>query len=322
MPACLVTGATGFIGRRLCKHLQDSGWHVRAVMRVRSDGPWNESLVVDLAEDSLPPEMCQGVNTVFHLAGKAHAVTASLADEASYTRINVESTRKLLELARVAGVSRFVFFSSVKAMGERGTGEDESAVPRPETAYGRSKREAERLVLEGGYVPEPVVLRLAMVYGPTRKGNLPRMIEAISRGRFPPLPDTHNKRSMVHVGDVVQAALLAADHPAAIGKTYLVTDGRSYSTRQIYEWICEALGRQPPGWCLPLPLLRLMAWAGDGIGALFGRRFIFDSGALEKLIGSSWYNSERIARELGFSAHRHLRDEIPEMASLLTSSSN
>jgi UDP-glucose 4-epimerase len=320
MPACLVTGATGFIGRRLCQHLQDSGWYVRAVMRVQSGGPWNESLVADLAEDHLPPELCRGVDTVFHLAGKAHAVTAGLADEAAYTRINVEGTRKLLELARVAAVRRFVFFSSVKAMGERGAGEDESAEPRPETTYGRSKREAERLVLEGGYVPEPVVLRLAMVYGPTRKGNLPRMIEAISRGRFPPLPDTHNKRSMVHVDDVVQAALLAADLPVAIGKIYLVTDGMTYSTRQIYEWICEALGREPPGWYLPLPLLGLMARLGDGIGKISGRRFAFDSDALEKLAGSSWYDSGRIARELGFSAHRHLREEIPEMTSLLASS--
>lgn len=316
MPVCLVTGATGFIGRSLCQRLQHSGWHVRAVMRAPSGGPWNDSLVADLAEDHLPQELCRGVDMVFHLAGKAHAVTASLADEASYTRINVEATRKLLELAQMAGVRRFVFFSSVKAMGECGAGEDESAEPRPQTAYGRSKREAERLVLEGCYVPEPVVLRLAMVYGPTCKGNLPRMVQAISRGRFPPIPDTRNKRSMVHVDDVVQAALLAAESPVAIGKVYLVTDGRTYSTRQIYTWICEVLGRKIPAWYLPIPLLRLIASMGDRIGLLTGRRFLFDSDALEKLVGSSWYNSEKLQSELGFIPQINLHEAISEIAVL------
>jgi len=101
-------------------------------------------------------------------------------------------------------------------------------------------------------VPESVVLRLSMVYGPTRKGNLPRMIEAVTKGRFPPLPETGNKRSMVHVDDVVQAAMLAAERPESVGQTYVVTDGPPYSTRQIYECICEALGRDAPKWHVPI----------------------------------------------------------------------
>lgn len=316
MHACLVTGATGFIGRRLCKQLKNSGWHVRAVMRKQVDGPWDEYVIANFEGETLPQELCRGIDTVFHLAGKAHAVTASLADESSYARINVEGTRKLLELAHRDGVRRFVFISSVKVMGEHGAGEDETSVAKPETAYGCSKRDAERLVLEGGYVTEPVVLRLSMVYGPTRKGNLPRMIEAVAKRRFPPLPDTHNKRSMVHVDDVVQAAIKAAEHPAAVGEIYLVTDGRTYSTREIYEWICAALGRQVPGWHLPLSLLRLMAWAGDGVATLLGRRFVFDSDALEKLLGSSWYDSTKIERELMFAAKRNLHEAIKEMISL------
>ena len=90
----------------------------------------------------------------------------------------------------------------------------------PDTPYGRSKLAAEELVLHGGYVPEPVVLRLCMVYGPQAKGNIEKMIEAVRRNRFPPLPEMGNRRSMVHVQDVVQAAVLAGTHPAAVGQAY------------------------------------------------------------------------------------------------------
>jgi len=185
----LVTGATGFIGRRLCAVLKQHGSHVRALGRGERDGLWNRFIRADLAQ-GVPADALHDVDTVFHLAGKAHALSETSQDEAEYFRINTEGTRRLLEVAGEAGVRRFVFFSSVKAMGEGGDAcLDESAACCPETPYGKSKLAAEHLVLNGGYVPEPVVLRLSMVYGPTRKGNLPRMIEAVARGRFLPLPE-------------------------------------------------------------------------------------------------------------------------------------
>lgn len=171
--------------------------------------------------------------------------------------------------------------------------------------------------MEGGYVPEPVILRLSMVYGPTRKGNLPKMIEAIRRGRFPPLPETGNKRSMAHVDDVVQAAILAAEKAEAVGQTYIVTDGQAYSTRQIYESICEVLGKPVPSWHVPIGMLKTLAKVGDGIGILRGRRFMCDSDALDKLTGSAWYSQEKIERELGFSPKRRLRGSLAEIVHYL-----
>jgi nucleoside-diphosphate-sugar epimerase len=272
----------------------------------------------DLEAGPPPVSDLRDVSCVFHLAGKAHALDQTRQDAEEYFSLNTAGTRKLLESCRAAGVRRFVFFSSVKAMGEGGAeAQDESAECRPETPYGASKREAECLVLEGGYVPEPVVLRLSMVYGPTRRGNLPRMIESIARRRFPPLPETGGRRSMVHVSDVVEAALLAAQHPRAAGQTYIVTDGLEYSTRQIHDWICNALGRSPPEWTMPLAALKLVAKLGDGIGALRHRRFAFDSDALDKLLGSSLYSSTKIGQELGFQPQRDLRSAVLEMVAYL-----
>jgi nucleoside-diphosphate-sugar epimerase len=312
----LVSGATGFIGRTLCQQLREQCVQVRGGMRHVVEGPWDEVVLFDLATQGLPEDALAGVDTVFHLAGKAPALCENQQDEEEYFRINTAGTGTLLEAAKAAGVRRFVFISSVKAMGEGGdVCQNESEVCQPETPYGKSKLAAERLVLEGGCVPEPVVLRLSMVYGPSRKGNLPRMIEAVAKGRFPPLPELANKRSMVHVEDVVQAALLAAENPAAVGQTYIVTDGQCSSTRQLYEWICEALDKPVSAWTIPIGILNVLAKAGDIIGRMRGRRFLFDSDALAKLLGCACYSSEKIQRELGFKPGWDLRSALPKIVS-------
>lgn len=317
MKDVLVTGASGFIGHRLCAELQARGVHVRALLRSEREGAWDDAVVTSL-EEGLPPARLRGVDTLFHLAGRAHALAEKTQDVALYHRVNTMGTQKLLGAARDAGVRRFVLVSSVKAMGEGSSDcPDETVACVPATPYGESKLAAERLVMEGGYVPEPVVLRLSMVYGNSEKGNLPRMIRAVGRGRFPPLPETGNGRSMVHVDDVVQAAMLAAERPEAVGQTYIVTDGTPYSTSQIHAWICEALGRSVPSWSLPMPVWRALARIGDGIGRLRGRRFMFDSDALDKLVDSACYNSGKIEDELGFRPQHHLRDSLPEIIAYL-----
>jgi len=309
----LVTGSTGMLGRPLCHTLHSHGWRVTAVTRMQEAGPWDESIQTDLTSHetfSMPSD----IETVFHLAGKAHALSETRKDEKEYFQINTEGTRRILEAAKSSGVRRFVFFSSVKAMNEGGNHRlNETSTCFPETPYGKSKLEAEHLVLKGNYIPEPVVLRLSMVYGPAMKGNLPRMIEAVAKGLFPPIPEFGNKRSMVHVEDVVQAAVLAAERPEAIGQTYLVTDGQAYSTRELYEWICQALGKPIPGWRIPEMVFRGLAKVGDVIGGVRGRRFLFDSDTLNKLAGSACYSSQKIEQELGFRAHHYLRESLQDI---------
>lgn len=315
----LVTGANGFIGGMLCRALKATAVYVVASTRAPNHGPWDEVIPWVAGRDE--PLLIPKLDTVFHLAGKAHSLSQGRQDDDEYFRINTEGTRRILEAAAGAGVRRFVFFSSVKAMGEGSqTCLDEAAYCHPGTPYGASKLAAEKLVLEGGYVPEPVVIRLSMVYGNTQKGNLPRMIRAVEKGRFPPLPETHNKRSMVHVDDVVRAAMLVAESTEAVGQTYIVTDGTPYSTRQIYAWICEALGKPMPGWNVPMPVLKAIARVGDGIGHLRRRRFMFDSDALDKLIGSAWYSSRKLEDELGFEPKYHLRDSLPSIIRYLNGS--
>jgi len=267
----------------------------------------------------LNPTALSGIDTVFHLAGKAHALTENRQDVDEYFQINTGATERLLQACRAQGVKRFIYFSSVKAVGSIDGVMDESVIVETDSPYGRSKFSSEKLVLEGGFVPHPVVIRPSMVYGNTEKGNLPRMIQAIAAGRFPPLPDNGNRRSMVHVDDVVQAAILAAERPEAAGQAYIVTDGVPYSTHQIQDWICEALGRKVPSWSVPMSALKLLGYLGDVIGRTRGRRFMFDSDALESLLGSASYSSKKIEAELGFRPSRNLQDALPEIIEFLRS---
>jgi nucleoside-diphosphate-sugar epimerase len=77
--------------------------------------------------------------------------------------------------------------------------------------------------------------------------------------------------------------------------------------------ICRSLGKPIPRWHVPLGALKGLAHVGDVVGRLRGRRFIFDSDALEKLTGNAWYSSEKITRELGFRPTATLEDALPEM---------
>ena len=113
MKKVLITGANGFIGQVLAKQLLTARIEVKSLVRDKAINPEVESVVLDLTQEwAINP--CEGVDTVFHLAGKAHALSEIAADDAQYQRINTEGTRKLLEAAKLAGVKRFVFFKKCR----------------------------------------------------------------------------------------------------------------------------------------------------------------------------------------------------------------
>ena len=313
-PLMHVTGATGFIGRVLCECLMREGARVRAMARRAATGPWHEFVELDLADERV--DGLRGVDSVFHLASKVHALSELHAETADYRRLNLEGTERLLAGALERGVRRFVFFSSVKAMGEGGiTCLDESTASRPQTAYGRSKLDAERAVLAASESKRmhTAVLRLPPVYGPGCKGNLRDMLAAVAGMRFPPLAECANRRSFVHVDDVVRAALMVSREAVADGEVYIVCDDRSYSTRELYELMCRSLGRSVPSWSVPLWALGAGARVGDLVGRVRGRRFVLDSDRLEKLTGSAWYSAAKIERALGFRPEHSLAAGLREM---------
>ena len=175
--------------------------------------------------------------------------------------INVEGTRNILQVAIRNNVSRIIFMSSSLAS-------DAEKGKRKITEYGRSKIAAEELVRtahQQGDI-EGVVLRPVNVYGTGMKGNIASMISLIGKGQLPPLPKVETKISLVGIGDLVQAIVLAINKSDAAGRTYYVTDGIRYSIAEIEEAIYRAWGRKMPAWKTPHMLLYCAAgfsWAID-----------------------------------------------------------
>ncbi len=292
-----MTGASGFIGR----HLLRPG--VRALVRVA--GPYPQSVVGDLSDDRSLEQACTGISTVIHCAGYAHDSAALQSEQ--HWQINFHGTQNILRAAVAKGVRSFIFLSSVKAMAEPGPAcIDENWPGEPDSAYGKAKRAAEQAVLEMGakHGLHVVNLRLAMVYGHGGRGNLARMIDGIRAGWFPPLPETGNRRSLIHVDDVVSAIWQVASDPRANGQTYIVADSVAYSGRQLYDHIRSALGLSPLRWQMPQQLLRSAGQVGDLLGVPL------NSAVVSRLLDSACFSPERIGKDLGWHAQVGLAEGI------------
>jgi nucleoside-diphosphate-sugar epimerase len=298
MSRVLVTGAGGFVGRAVLPALRAAGFEPVAASRNPQDDRLPGGVEVRRAP-SLGPDAdwsaaLAGCQAVVHLAARVHVMRDAAADPlAEFRAANARGTRRLAEQAAAAGVRRFVFASSVKAMGET-TAERplvESDPPAPADPYGLSKLEAERSLAEvaatGGL--EPVVLRLPLVYGPGVKGNFLSLLRLCKTAPPLPLGSVANRRSLLYVGNLADAVIRCLAIPAAAGRTFLLSDGEDLSTPELVRRLAAALGR--PARLLPCPpgLLRLAAVA-------LGRR-----AAAARLLDSLAVDGGEIRRTLGWT---------------------
>jgi len=292
-----ITGGTGFVGQRLIKSLQQRQCKLRVLSRRQQN---QDTVICDLQKNDIPNDALIDVDTVYHLAGFSHDARDASKIKNLYRKVNIDATVELAKLAVKNGVKKFIFISSVKA-GGRGTSDKcitENDQRMPEGVYGETKRKAELSLLEIGRKSgmHVSIVRPSLVYGPNAKGNLKLMLSGIKKGWFPPLPETNNKRSMIHVDDLVRAILLVADDDRANGEIFIATDGKPYSSREIYSTMCNIVGRSVPKWSVPKFLF-------DAV-SLISPRIKYK---LHKLLGDECYSSAKL-EALGFKAKKTLKD--------------
>ncbi len=270
-PLALVTGANGFVGRALVPHLKKHGWRVRAALRVRQAGAWDECVAVgDLAHGPDWREAVAQADTVFHLAARVHVMRETLADpQAAFMTVNRDATAALLKAAEAAQVRRFVYLSTLKVLGEQSPANlpfrDDDA-PAPPDAYARSKHAAETLLLANASRVEPVILRPPLVYGPGVGANFRRLLNWVARGIPLPLGAIKNRRSLVYVEHLAQALALLARADRVAARSFLIDDGKPISTPELLRAIAHAMDR--PARLVPVPPVLLRAALGAiGLGA-------------------------------------------------------
>lgn len=292
----LVTGANGFVGQYLCAELLRQGHTVRAAVRSASQFSDNIEVIVVGTIDGKTnwADALRDVDTVIHLAARVHVMKDTATDPlAEFLKTNLEGSSNLARQAAAAGVKRLVYVSSIKVNGEQTTETQpftESDKPDPQDAYAISKWQAEqalqRIAQETGL--EVVIVRPPLVYGPGVKGNFIRLLATIDKGIPLPLASVRNKRSLIYLGNIVDALIACASHPNAAGKTYLVRDGEDISSPELVRQIGMALGKPARLFPVPIALLR-------GLGRLFGK-----SEAVERIAGSLCVNADLISKELGW----------------------
>lgn len=268
----LVTGASGFVGRRLIDALRASGRDVRAAYRSqRAVTPDVHSVQVGgLGPDTDWTEALQGVDTVVHLAARVHVMNDTVLDPlAEFRRVNVEGTLTLARQAVASGARRFVFVSSIKVNGEAtlpGKPFTADDTPAPQDAYGISKYEAETglLALSATTGMEVVIIRPVLVYGSGVGANFLSMMRWLKKGVPLPLGAIRNKRSMVALDNLVDLIAVCLDHPAASGQVFLASDGEDLSTPDLLRRTARALGKR--ALLVPVPAIFLKIAAG-----LFGK---------------------------------------------------
>jgi nucleoside-diphosphate-sugar epimerase len=291
----LVSGANGFVGRVLASTLTRRGYAAYfAVRAANSRNQGNERVIGAISGSTDWSAALRNVDVVIHLAARVHVMDdVSIDPLAEFRKVNVQGTENLARQAAKAGVKRFVFVSSIKVNGEQtvsGQKFSEDNVPAPSDAYGISKWEAEQALhqisRETGL--EVVILRLPLVYGPGVKGNFIQMMKAVSAGIPLPLASVRNSRSLVYLGNLVDALIACATHPAAAGQTYLISDGEDVSTPELLRRLAGALG--VPARLFPFPP-SLLKFAG----MLTGK-----SAQVDRLLGSLQVDSSKIRQELGW----------------------
>ncbi|MCS7013041.1 MAG: NAD-dependent epimerase/dehydratase family protein [Chloroherpetonaceae bacterium] len=247
-PLALVTGATGFVGSWLVELLLQRGYRVRVLTRSSSSrnnlqGLEVEYVIVDYAQPETLLRAIEGVEFVFHSA----ALTKARSEQEFY-RANVEATENLLRATQhaAARLKRFVHISTQAAVGPSPSANhpvDETAPCRPLTMYGRTKLQAE-LVCKRFMSDLPItIVRPSVVYGP-RDRDMLEFFKAVKLGFVPKFGFGVEKRlNIVHVRDLVQGILLAAEHPKSAGETYFISSEQSYTWDEVGEAAKAALGK-------------------------------------------------------------------------------
>ncbi len=315
----LITGASGFIGSFIVEEALNRGMEVWAAVRPTTSrrylsDPRINFIQLDFSSTDKLVEQLR--NHVFDYVVHAAGVTKCL-DKADFRRVNTDGTRHLVDalLQLQMPLKRFVFISSLSVYGaihERQPYQDitENDCPRPNTAYGKSKLEAERYLDSIGNDFPYIILRPTGVYGPREKDYF-LMAESIKKHVDFAVGFRRQDITFVYVEDVVQAVFLALDHGMS-GRKYFLSDGEVYSSTQFSDLLKKEMGVK---WMLrivaPVWVLRIVAAIGERVSHITKKPTALNNDKYNILRQRNWRcDIEPAMDELGYHPHYKLAEGV------------
>jgi nucleoside-diphosphate-sugar epimerase len=319
----LLTGATGFIGLNLAERLVGGGARVRALVRDPARAEELARLGAELAPgDVTDPRSIaaavDGCDVVIHLAGLVKAISRQ-----ELFRVNVEGTRHLARACVDARPRpRLVLVSSLAAAGPASPGRPrrEEDRPAPVSLYGESKLAAERVVQDLAGRVEATVVRPPLVYGPRDKELLPPLFRMARAGLIVKAGFREKHYSAVHVADLADGILAAAERGKAVGASgdegiYFLADGSEHTWEQVCRAAAEALGASPRVLAVPEVASYLVAAGSAVFSGFTGRPAMLSFDKMAEIRQSAWTCAiDRAARELGYSPRYLLAEGMRQSA--------
>lgn len=306
----LVTGGTGFIGQHLVRQLLQEGYPVRCLVRdaAQAEALFSQARDMEFVTgDVTRPEtlvgVAAGVDHVFHLAAMGHVSAVSEEAFKQFVAVNVDGTASLMRECGRAGVGKFIHFSSTAAMGLiKKRLVDETDPPQPRTPYQKSKYESEITALSLGRdlgVPT-LVLRPCMVYGIGGRGEFFKMCRLMKKGIFPKVGSGRNLTPLVHVRDLVQAAMRTI-HRGEAGQVYIIASARSLAMDELREMVMKAWGTRACYPYVPVWLMYCAAYGFELLGKMTGKAPLATRQNIASTVWDREFSVSKAADDLGYA---------------------
>lgn len=310
MKKILLTGASGFLGKRIAQYLKNSESKELSLVYRKNEFCVDDKqfCVGDINKTTDFSASLSGQDVVIHTAARVHIMREGSVDPLSQFRmVNVEGTLNLAAQAIEAGVQRFIFLSSIKVNGETTLGQDifsELDIPNPQDPYALSKYEAERglLDLANRSDMQLVIIRPPLTYGPGVKGNFAVLIKLILSGLPLPIGLIKNKRSLMALDNLVDLIVTCIDHPNAADQIFLASDGKNVSTLELVKKIATTYNVKTYVFPVPVILMKL-------IFRLIGKINVAD-----RLFNNLQIDGSKAERLLDWKAVISMEDQLKEMA--------
>ncbi len=316
----LISGATGFIGSHLLRKLLHEGHTCRCLVRHtdsldsifhRNNIEIFEGDVIDLQSLN---DIGKDIDVAYHLAGSGHVTSVLEKDYEQAFDINVRGTKNFAEACAHNGVKRLIHFSSTAAMGLiRLSTIDETTLCRPRSPYQRSKHESELVALEAGvrFGMEVIVFRPCMVYGPGGKGEFLKFCRLINRGIFPRIGLGKNLTPIVHVKDVIQAAVKAL-YKGRGGEVYLIASEKSPPLEEIHRFICDGLNIRRHYFYVPVWVAYVIAFFLERMSPLTGKEPVVSRTNVVSTVTGRVFDISKARKELSYQPQTDIKKGIGE----------